>query len=112
MSTSTQAPRGRLRVQIDPRGARFAATVTALVLAAALLAAPSTATVLLLAVQVAVFAIGASAGVQHTPYAWLFRTLVQPRLYQLLREPGEIKDRTVEITFLDACVEAYVFTFG
>jgi len=39
-------------------------------------------------------------------------TLVQPRLYQLLREPGEIKDRTFEITFLDAGVEAYVFTFG
>jgi thiol-disulfide isomerase/thioredoxin len=39
-------------------------------------------------------------------------TLVQPRLYQLLREPGEIKDRTFEITFLGAGVEAYVFTFG
>jgi len=39
-------------------------------------------------------------------------TLVQPRLYQLLREPGEIKDRTFEITFFDAGVEAYVFTFG
>jgi thiol-disulfide isomerase/thioredoxin len=39
-------------------------------------------------------------------------TLVQPRLYQLVREPGEIKDRTFEITFLGAGVEAYVFTFG
>jgi hypothetical protein len=39
-------------------------------------------------------------------------TLVQPRLYQLVREPGKIKDRTFEITFLDAGVEAYVFTFG
>jgi hypothetical protein len=39
-------------------------------------------------------------------------TLVQPRLYQLVREPGEIKDRTFEVTFLDAGVEAYVFTFG
>jgi hypothetical protein len=39
-------------------------------------------------------------------------TLVQPRLYQLVREPGEITDRTFEITFLDAGVEAYVFTFG
>jgi hypothetical protein len=80
MSTSTQTPRGESRVQIDPRGARFAATVTALVLAAALLLAPSTATVVLLAAQVVVFAIGASTGVQHTPYAWLFRTLVRPRL--------------------------------
>jgi hypothetical protein len=39
-------------------------------------------------------------------------TLVQPRLYQLVREPGKITDRTFEITFLDAGVEAYVFTFG
>jgi thiol-disulfide isomerase/thioredoxin len=39
-------------------------------------------------------------------------TLLQPRLYQLVREPEEITDRTFEITFLDAGVEAYVFTFG
>jgi hypothetical protein len=39
-------------------------------------------------------------------------TLVQPRLYQLVREPGSIMDRTFEIAFLDAGVEAYVFTFG
>jgi thiol-disulfide isomerase/thioredoxin len=39
-------------------------------------------------------------------------TVVEPRLYQLVREPGEITDRTVEITFLAPGVEAYVFTFG
>ena len=39
-------------------------------------------------------------------------TLVQPRLYQLVREPGLITDRTFEIAFLDTGVEAYVFTFG
>jgi thiol-disulfide isomerase/thioredoxin len=39
-------------------------------------------------------------------------TLDQPRLYQLVREPGSITDRTFEIAFLDAGVEAYVFTFG
>jgi thiol-disulfide isomerase/thioredoxin len=39
-------------------------------------------------------------------------TLVQPRLYQLVREPGSITDRTFEIAFLEAGVEAYVFTFG
>jgi thiol-disulfide isomerase/thioredoxin len=39
-------------------------------------------------------------------------TLVQPRLYQLIREPGTIRGRTFEITFLAADVEAYVFTFG
>ena len=39
-------------------------------------------------------------------------TLVQPRLYQLVRQQGSITDRTFEITFLAAGVEAYVFTFG
>jgi thiol-disulfide isomerase/thioredoxin len=39
-------------------------------------------------------------------------TLVQPRLYQLIRERGPIRDRTFEITFDAPGVEAYVFTFG
>jgi thiol-disulfide isomerase/thioredoxin len=39
-------------------------------------------------------------------------TLSQQRLYQLVRERGSITDRTFEITFLAAGVEAYVFTFG
>ncbi|MBV9424355.1 MAG: redoxin domain-containing protein [Solirubrobacterales bacterium] len=34
------------------------------------------------------------------------------RLYQLLRQPGEVLDRTLEITFLAPGAEAYVFTFG
>ena len=39
-------------------------------------------------------------------------TLSEQRLYQLVRQPGSITDRTFEITFLDPGVEAYVFTFG
>jgi thiol-disulfide isomerase/thioredoxin len=39
-------------------------------------------------------------------------TLVEPRLYQLVREPGAIADRTLEIRFAAAGAEAYVFTFG
>jgi hypothetical protein len=39
-------------------------------------------------------------------------TLSQQRLYQLIREPGSITDRTVEITFDAPGAEAYVFTFG
>ena len=66
--------------QIDPRGARFAAAVTAVVLAAVLLLAPSPLAVALLAVQAAVFAAGAGRGVQHTAYSWLFRTAVRPRI--------------------------------
>ena len=34
------------------------------------------------------------------------------RLYQLIRQSGEVRDRTLEITFLVPRAEAYVFTFG
>jgi thiol-disulfide isomerase/thioredoxin len=34
------------------------------------------------------------------------------RLYQLVREPGAVSDRTFEVTFLDPGAHAYVFTFG
>jgi thiol-disulfide isomerase/thioredoxin len=34
------------------------------------------------------------------------------RLYQLVRQTGAIRDRTLEITFSEAGAEAYVFTFG
>jgi thiol-disulfide isomerase/thioredoxin len=39
-------------------------------------------------------------------------TLSQQRLYQLVREPRSITDRTFEITFFASGVEAYAFTFG
>jgi thiol-disulfide isomerase/thioredoxin len=34
------------------------------------------------------------------------------RLYQLVREPDTIRERTLQITFLEPGAEAYVFTFG
>ena len=34
------------------------------------------------------------------------------RMYQLIRQPAPIDDRRFEIEFLDAGVEAFVFTFG
>jgi hypothetical protein len=39
-------------------------------------------------------------------------TVDRQRLYQLIRQPGSITDRTFEITFLAPGAEAYVFTFG
>ena len=39
-------------------------------------------------------------------------TVREQRLYQLIRQPGPIVDRTFEIDFLDAGVEAFAFTFG
>lgn len=73
---------------IDPRGPRFAATLTSAVLALVLLTAPGTLATVLLAAQAAVFVLGAVAGVQHTPYALLFRTRIRPRL----GPPGELED--------------------
>jgi thiol-disulfide isomerase/thioredoxin len=39
-------------------------------------------------------------------------TLTGQRMYQLIRQPGPIADRTFEIEFLDAGAEAFAFTFG
>ncbi len=39
-------------------------------------------------------------------------TVTEQRLYQLLRQPGPILDRTFEITFLDPGIETFAFTFG
>jgi disulfide bond formation protein DsbB len=73
---------------IDPRGPRLAAALTSLVLIGVLLLAPGPAATVLLGVQAVLFAIGATRGVQHTPYSWLFRTLVRPRL----GAPAELED--------------------
>ena len=61
---------------IDPRGPRFAATLTSIVLAIALL----TGSGWLLAAQTVVFALGAFAGLGRSPYGWLYRAFVRPRL--------------------------------
>jgi thiol-disulfide isomerase/thioredoxin len=39
-------------------------------------------------------------------------TVTEPRLYQLVRQPGPVTERTFEATFLDPGVHAYAFTFG
>jgi thiol-disulfide isomerase/thioredoxin len=39
-------------------------------------------------------------------------TVTEPRLHQLIRQPGPIADATFEITFADPGAQAYVFTFG
>jgi thiol-disulfide isomerase/thioredoxin len=39
-------------------------------------------------------------------------TVSEPRMYQLVRQRGAVAERDFEITFLDAGVHAYVFTFG
>jgi len=61
---------------IDARGPRFGAAITTVVLAAAL----ATNNVWFIVVQALVFAIGAFKGPQFTPYAFLYKTIVKPRL--------------------------------
>ena len=68
------------RLEIDPRGPQVTAALTAVVLAAVLVLAPSPAATALLAVQAVLFAIGAGLGVSRTPHAWFFRRVVRPRL--------------------------------
>ena len=79
---------GSSPTRIDSRGPRFAATLTTVVLAAVLLTAPSPTAIALLVVQTALFAAGAIGGVQRTPYACLFKRLVNPRL----APPTELED--------------------
>jgi thiol-disulfide isomerase/thioredoxin len=39
-------------------------------------------------------------------------TVAEQRLYQLIRQPGPVTERTFEVTFLDPGVQAFAFTFG
>lgn len=39
-------------------------------------------------------------------------TVSETRLYQLVRQTGEVRERRFEIRFLDPGVDAYAFTFG
>jgi len=53
---------------------------------------------------------GSDAGVDLKPDG--SGVVAGQRLYQLVRQKGEVRDRTFTITFLDPGVEAFSFTFG
>ena len=76
--------------QVDPRGPRFAAWVTTVVLAVVLV----TGWWPLLAAQAVVFAIGAFAGFRVAPYSILYRTFVAPRL-----APASEREDTAPLRF-------------
>jgi hypothetical protein len=63
-------------MEIDPRGPRFGAAITVVILALVLI----TRSGWLLALQAAVFGIGALAGLRFAPYGLVYRYLVRPRL--------------------------------
>ncbi len=63
-------------MDIDPRGPRFAAALTTIVLIAAL----ATASAWLVAAQAVVFGIGAVFGMRAAPYGVIYRLALAPRL--------------------------------
>ncbi|HSV37252.1 MAG TPA: DUF4395 domain-containing protein [Nocardioidaceae bacterium] len=77
-----------MSAQIDPRGQRFTASVNLAGFAVALLAAPSRLTEVLLAVLGVGFLLGTVLGPQHTPWAFLFKKLIRPRI----GAPKELED--------------------
>ncbi|MFF5260101.1 DUF4395 domain-containing protein [Actinomadura viridis] len=71
-------------MQVDPRGQRFAAAVTSVILIAVLV----TGSRVLLAAQAVVFALATVLGLRYAPYGLVFRVLIRPRL----SPPGELED--------------------
>jgi hypothetical protein len=95
--------------QVDVRGPRFGAGVTAVVLAVALL----TGSGWLVAVQAAVFAVGAFAGLRYAPYGVLFRALVAPRLGPVREREPEAPPRFAQLVGLGfAAVGAAGYLLG
>jgi hypothetical protein len=81
---------------VDVRGPRFAAWVTAVVLAVALLLGSG----VLVAAQAVVFAVGAFAGLRYAPYGVLFRLLVAPRLGPVREREPEAPPRFAQLVGL------------
>ncbi len=73
--TTSQLPNVKTTT-IDARGPRFAALITTVVLVAAL----ASHSVWVIAFQTLVFAVGALRGPQYTPYSFIFRKFIRPRL--------------------------------
>lgn len=71
-------------MQVDPRGQRFGAAITSVVLIVVLL----TGSWVLLAAQAVVFAIGTIFGLRYSPYGLIFKSLVRPRI----GPPKELED--------------------
>jgi hypothetical protein len=95
--------------EIDVRGPRFAAGVTAVVLAVALLLGSG----VLVAVQALVFAVGAFGGLRNAPYGVLFRLLVATRLRPVREREPEAPPRFAQfVGLLFAVVGAAGYLLG
>ncbi|WP_018332852.1 DUF4395 domain-containing protein [Actinomycetospora chiangmaiensis] len=94
-------------MQLDPRGVRFAATITTVVLALVLI----TGSGWLALAQAVVFALPSLFGMRLSPYGALFRVLVRPRL----GPPAETEDaapvrfsQTVGLVFTIVAAAGYL----
>src|ERR687893_1735381 len=97
------------RREVDVRGPRFAAWLTSAVLAVALV----TGSGVLVAVQAAVFAVGAFAGLRYAPYGVLFRVVVAPRLGPVREREPETPPRFAQLVgLLFAVVGAAGYLLG
>jgi hypothetical protein len=76
-------------MDIDPRGPRFGAVITTIVLAVVLV----TGSAWLLGAQLLVFAIGALAGLRYAPYGVVYRRLIRPRIGPPARTEAEAPPR-------------------
>jgi Domain of unknown function (DUF4395) len=93
-------------MEIDPRGPRFGAFITAMVLAVVLV----TGSVWLLAAQALVFAVGSALGLRYAPYGWVYRRLIRPRLGPPAELEAEAPPRfaqTVGLAFAAVGVAGY-----
>ncbi|MEV6873869.1 DUF4395 domain-containing protein [Amycolatopsis sp. NPDC051128] len=90
---------------VDPRGPRFAAILTTIVLAVVLV----TEWWPLLAIQTVVFAVGAFVGLKQMPYSIVYRYVLAPRL-----GPAGEREDAAPLRFAQAVgfVFALVGTFG
>lgn len=77
------SPSDPVRTAIDPRGPRFGASITAVLLGAIVftgLVGATTVTLVLFLLATTLFAWGAFAGIRRHPYGILFARLIRPRL--------------------------------
>jgi len=86
--TATPGPSATSPAGIDPRGPRFGAALTAVLLAVVVLLGTSTAAFVLLGLAVVLFAVGVARGTQGTVQGAIFRRWVRPRL----APPAELED--------------------
>ena len=82
-STTDAAPAGvpsKAPAGIDPRGPRFGAALTAILLLAVIVLAPSPAAYVIAGIVVAGFALGAFGGISRTWQGQVYKKFVAPRL--------------------------------